>query len=77
MHPWYGQPWRYWYANKEFRDEKVEIAVTYLPAGKRTVAYTMRAETPGTFRVRPAVVWNMYRPGEGGNSGGRTLAIAE
>ncbi|MHC4548526.1 MAG: alpha-2-macroglobulin family protein [Planctomycetota bacterium] len=74
---WYGRPWRYWYANKEFRDEKVDIAVTYLPEGERTVSYLMRAETPGAFRVLPALVWNMYRPGEGGNSAGATLRVVD
>jgi uncharacterized protein YfaS (alpha-2-macroglobulin family) len=62
--------WGWWYATKAFRDEKVEIAITHLPQGEQTVAYVMRAETPGTFRVLPAAVWNMYRASEGANSSG-------
>jgi len=74
---WYGRHWNYWYANKEYRDEKVDIAVTYLPQGERTVTYVMRAETPGKFRILPTLVWNMYRPGEGGNSAGMTIEVTD
>ncbi|MHC4816777.1 MAG: alpha-2-macroglobulin family protein, partial [Planctomycetota bacterium] len=74
---WYGRHWNYWYANKEYRDEKVDIAVTYLPQGERTVSYVMRAETPGKFRILPTLVWNMYRPGEGGNSAGMTIEVVD
>jgi len=74
---WYGRHWNYWYANKEYRDEKVDIAVTYLPQGEQSVSYVMRAETPGTFRILPTLVWNMYRPGEGGNSGGMTIQVVD
>jgi len=74
---WYGRHWNYWYANKEYRDEKVDIAVTYLPQGERTVSYVMRAETPGKFRILPTLVWNMYRPGEGGNSAGMTIEVTD
>jgi uncharacterized protein YfaS (alpha-2-macroglobulin family) len=59
--------WSYWWAHREFRDEKVAIAVTHLPPGERKVSYRMRAETPGLLRVLPTTIWNMYRPGEGAN----------
>ena len=73
---WYGRAWNNWYAHKEFRDEKVDIAVTYI-SGTRTVSYRMRAEAPGMFKVLPARVWNMYRPGEGANSAGTALGIRD
>ncbi|MDH3590246.1 MAG: hypothetical protein OER88_00090, partial [Planctomycetota bacterium] len=74
---WYGRAWSYWYAHKEFRDEKVDIAVTYIGAGEQKVTYRMRAETPGRFRVLPSLVWNMYQPEEGANSNGRALTIVD
>jgi hypothetical protein len=60
--------WSYWYSRKEFRDEKVSIAMTTLGRGRHTASYVMRAETPGDFHVLPAAVFNMYHPEIGGNS---------
>ena len=70
-----GWWWPHWWAHREFRDEKVAIAVTHLPAGERKVSYRMRAETPGIFRVLPTTVWNMYRPGEGANGASATIEV--
>ncbi|MHC4608216.1 MAG: alpha-2-macroglobulin family protein, partial [Planctomycetota bacterium] len=72
-----GWRWHWWYSHKEFRDEKVAVAVTYLPRGEREVTYVMRAEMPGEFRVLPTLVWNMYRPEEGGNSAGFSIRVEE
>jgi len=75
--PWRGGRWvwNHWWAHREFRDEKVAIAVTHLPAGERKVSYRMRAETPGLFRVLPTNVWNMYRPGEGANGDSTLIEV--
>ncbi len=73
---WIGRAWNYWYAHKEFRDEKVDIAVTHL-SGEQRVSYRMRAEAPGMFKVLPARVWNMYQPEEGANSAGTSLGIKD
>jgi uncharacterized protein YfaS (alpha-2-macroglobulin family) len=75
--PWRGGRWiwNYWWCNREFRDEKVAIAVTRLDAGERVVSYRMRAETPGQFRVLPTRIWNMYEPGEGANSAGDSFEV--
>ena len=67
--------WAYWWSNKEYRDEKVAIAVTHLPAGERKVTYRMRAETPGLFRVLPTTIWNMYLPGEGANGASAVMEV--
>ncbi|MGH7162593.1 MAG: hypothetical protein ACREID_03840, partial [Planctomycetota bacterium] len=72
----YGR-WEWWYSRKEFRDDKVALAVTRLGEGEWTASYTMRAETPGEYRALPAVVWNMYRPQEGANSGGSRLNVTD
>ena len=60
--------WSYWYSRKEFRDEKVSIAMSTLRRGIRTATYVMRAESPGDFHVLPTTVFNMYHPQIGGNS---------
>jgi hypothetical protein len=59
--------WSYWYSRKEFRDEKVSIAMSTLWQGRHQAAYVMRAETPGDFHVLPTQVFNMYHPEIGGN----------
>ena len=56
---------------------KVAVAISHLPEGEREVSYTMRAETPGQFRVLPTLVWNMYRKGEGANSSGRSIRVVD
>ncbi|HYE98036.1 MAG TPA: hypothetical protein VEJ18_03950, partial [Planctomycetota bacterium] len=65
--PGWGR-WSYWYSTKEFRDEKVSVAMTSLPRGVQRVSYVMRAEAPGEVHILPAVVFNMYHPEIGGNS---------
>jgi len=64
----YGWHWNYWYSRKEFRDQKVSIAMTTLWRGQHTANYRMRAETPGDFHALPSQVFNMYQPEIGGNS---------
>jgi hypothetical protein len=69
--------WGWWYSRKEFRDEKVSIAMTTLGRGTHTATYVMRAETPGDFHVLPAGVFNMYHPEIGGNSAEFRLRVVD
>ena len=65
----YGWRWNWWYSHKEFRDEKVAVAMTNLhQSNDNVITYTMRAERPGKYSVLPAVVFDMYYPQIGGNS---------
>ena len=75
-HPGWGR-WGYWYSSKEFRDEKVSVAMTSLGAGTRQVSYVMRAEAPGAVRALPVTVFNMYHPQIGGNSGEFRLIVKD
>jgi uncharacterized protein YfaS (alpha-2-macroglobulin family) len=78
---YWGRPgwgrWSYWYSSKEFRDEKVSMAMTSLGAGTRQASYVMRAEAPGRVRALPATVFNMYHPQIGGNSGEFRLTVKD
>ena len=69
--------WSYWYSRKEFRDEKVSIAMSTLRRGTHTVSYVMRAEAPGDFHVLPTTVFNMYHPQIGGNSAEFRIRVAD
>jgi uncharacterized protein YfaS (alpha-2-macroglobulin family) len=70
-------PWNYWYSRKEFRDEKVSIAMTTLGRGTHRAQYLMRAEAPGDVHILPAGVFNMYHPQIGGNSSEFRLKVVD
>ena len=50
------------YSNMELRDQKVAFFLSYLPQGKRTLSYRLRAQIPGRFHVLPASGYAMYAP---------------
>ncbi|MFN8611574.1 MAG: MG2 domain-containing protein [Vulcanimicrobiota bacterium] len=50
------------YAQREDRDDRSVFFFTWLSAGRHTLRYTQRAETPGNFRVLPAQLELMYQP---------------
>jgi uncharacterized protein YfaS (alpha-2-macroglobulin family) len=55
-------------AYMELRDNRVAFFVRVLSRGKNSIAYRMRAETPGQFAALPAKVSAMYAPELKGNS---------
>ena len=46
----------------EYRDEKVALFVRWLPRGKHSVSYRLRAEIPGKFSALPTRAEAMYSP---------------
>ncbi|WP_180966757.1 alpha-2-macroglobulin family protein [Cohaesibacter celericrescens] len=52
------------FAHVEFRDDRLLAAIDHAPGGKRdfTLAYTVRAVSPGTYMHPAAVIEDMYRP---------------
>jgi uncharacterized protein YfaS (alpha-2-macroglobulin family) len=55
-------------AYMEMRDDRVCFFVRWLPRGKHSVSYRVRAEIPGQFSALPARVSAMYAPELKGNS---------
>lgn len=55
--------WRWWGARRELRDNRVTYFPTLLPAGGENYTYLLRFTNRGRFRVPPARVEPMYRPG--------------
>ena len=55
-------------AYMELRDNRVAFFVSRLARGRHSVAYRMRAETPGRFSALPARGYAMYAPELRGNS---------
>jgi uncharacterized protein YfaS (alpha-2-macroglobulin family) len=64
-------------AYMELRDEKVCFFVRWLPRGKHSIAYRMRAEIPGSFSALPTRGYAMYAPELKGNSDEIKLAIED
>lgn len=69
-----GWGW-WWFSNVDFRDEKVVLYSTYLPAGTYEYVYTIRAGLEGVFNVIPATGQEFYFPDVYGRSAGSTFAI--
>lgn len=79
-----GETWQDYYRNQtwrfthiEFRDDRIFLFADELPPGVYTYEYLVRATTPGTFRERPARVWEMYYPETFGQSSGGPITIKE
>ncbi len=73
-----SQGWGWWYfSNIEFRDQKVVLFSTYLPAGTYEYVYTLRAGLAGTFNVIPATGQEFYFPEVYGRSAGSTFTITD
>ena len=67
--------WRF--THREFRDDRVFLFSDYLPAGVYKYTYLVRATTPGTFRQRPARIWEMYYPETFGQTEGNLFTVKE
>lgn len=69
--------WRWWYADKEIRDNRVTFFATYLGKGEYEFSYILRAQIPGDYVVNPAKGMLMYYPEVNGNSGNLKFKISE
>jgi alpha-2-macroglobulin len=61
------RPWRWFYADKEYRDQKVSFFVTNVNR-QMEFSYLIKAQIPGTVTVSPAQAYLMYYPEVNGNS---------
>jgi uncharacterized protein YfaS (alpha-2-macroglobulin family) len=64
-------------AYMELRDQKVAFFVRTLARGKHSLAYRMRAETPGKFSALPAKAEAMYAPELKANSDEMKIGIED
>ncbi len=67
--------WRF--SHKEYRDDRVFLFADYLPAGVYKYTYLVRATTPGTFRMRPAHIFEMYNPETFGQTDGGWFTVTQ
>lgn len=69
--------WRWWYADKEIRDDKVVFFATHLGKGEFEFSYIIQAQIPGEYTVNPAKGMLMYYPEFNGSTGKIKLNITE
>jgi len=69
-----GWGW-WWFSNIEFRDEKVVLNSTYLPAGTYEYVYSFRAGLAGEYNVIPVTGQEVYFPEVYGRSAGTTFTV--
>jgi uncharacterized protein YfaS (alpha-2-macroglobulin family) len=60
--------WRWWYADKDIRDNRVTFFATYLYGDNYEFSYILRAQIPGSYNVIPATGMLMYYPEVRGSS---------
>ncbi len=71
-----SQGWGWWYfSNIEFRDEKVVLYSTYLPAGTYEYVYSIRAGLVGEYNVIPPTGYEFYFPEVYGRGAGSSFTI--
>jgi hypothetical protein len=71
-----GWGW-WWFSSIQFRDEKVVLNATFLPAGVYEFVYTLRPGLPGTYQVLPATAREAYFPEVFGRSAGSIFTITQ
>lgn len=66
--------WNYWYSGRDLREDRVDLYADYL-AGRQTMTYLLRVQTPGTFTALPTHAFLMYDPDVQGYGPAATLTI--
>ena len=69
--------WRWWYADKDIRDDKMVFFATYLYGDEFEFTYILRAQIPGEYIINPSNALLMYYPEYKGNTKGYTLKISD
>jgi hypothetical protein len=66
-----------YFSHTELRDDKAVLFANFLPKGTHEYTYTLRASTPGAFRVIPTHAEQMYFPEVFGRSDGGLFRVKE
>lgn len=69
--------WRWWYADKDIRDDKVTFFATYIGKGVYEFSYIMQFQIPGEFNVNPAKGMLMYYPEVNGNTENLVINVTD
>lgn len=69
--------WRWWYADKDIRDDKMVFFATNLYNDEMEFSYILRAQIPGEYTINPTNAELMYYPEYRGNTAGYTIKITD
>jgi uncharacterized protein YfaS (alpha-2-macroglobulin family) len=69
--------WRWWYADKDIRDDKVTFFATHLYGDSYEFSYLVRAQIPGTYTVNPSQGMLMYYTDVNGSSQDMVMRIED
>jgi len=69
--------WRWWYADKDIRDDKMVFFATNLYSDEMEFSYILRAQIPGEYTINPTNAELMYYPEYRGNTAGYTIKITD
>ncbi len=69
--------WRWWYADKDIRDDKVTFFATHLYGDSYEFSYIVRAQIPGTYTVNPSQGMLMYYTDVNGSSQDMVMKIED
>ena len=74
-----GKPiwWRYSWAQREYRDDRVAFFRTYFNDAASQYFYVMKAVNPGKFRVSPTRVQPMYQPDQVGTGKAAVIEVKQ
>ena len=74
-----GKPawWRYSWAQKEYRDDRVAFFRSYFHNDSAQYFYVMKAVNPGKFRVGPTRIQPMYQPQQVGTGKAATIEVKQ
>ncbi len=69
-----GWGW-WWFSDIQFRDERVVLSSTYLPAGSYEYRYTIRPSVEGVYNVIPPIAQESFFPEVYGRGAGSTFTV--
>jgi len=71
---WY---WRWWYADKDIRDDRITFFATYLYGGEQKFSYILRAQIPGEYTINPSKGALMYYTDYNGSTNNEKIVITD
>lgn len=69
--------WRWWFADKEVRDNRITFFSTYIDKGEYEFSYIMQAQIPGEYNVNPSKATLMYYPEYNGNTANSYFTVKD
>ncbi|MBW3636029.1 MAG: carboxypeptidase regulatory-like domain-containing protein [Armatimonadetes bacterium] len=57
-----NEEWNHWWSNTDVGDDRIAFFARKMSAGKHTIEYNLRAQTPGTYNALPTLLQAMYAP---------------